>query len=418
MAGLGGSPAPRPPRRPAPTRRCSSPTRSPRPHRDSSASASARARESSSSASSRARRTTASASASRDSDSFSASTRSRSASCSAASRSASASAVALRAVRGRRERPGRAPPRRACERRHPAARPRPGRSRAAPPPWSRRAAGWLRPLARRWPARGRRRCGRWRPRSAPPRAAGHARPRPTAAAGWPARSRRRRSPAPHRRRRRGAGPRRPGRGRPLPGPPRGAAAPPRGAAGPRRSPRSASSSASRRSCSAMSCARCRSTAAAPSGLCAPLWARSSRAGCSVSMLRILSGVRPLTKPESLGYLPVLLDDDLDPLELLELGVAGRGHRSRAGHRSGSSCRRRLARDRTGSPRGCRPARTARAAPRGSSGWWASAPQWKPRPGASVARANGEPTITASAPQAIALAMSPDLPIEPSAITCT
>ena len=57
-------------------------------------------------------------------------------------------------------------------------------------------------------------------------------------------------------------------------------------------------------------------------------------------------------------------------------------------------------------------------PRGSDGWCASAPQWKPRPGASVARANGEPTITASAPQATAFAMSPDLPIEPSAMTWT
>ena len=51
-------------------------------------------------------------------------------------------------------------------------------------------------------------------------------------------------------------------------------------------------------------------------------------------------------------------------------------------------------------------------------WCASAPQWKPRPGASVARAKGEPIMTASAPQAIALAMSPDLPIEPSAMTWT
>ena len=39
-------------------------------------------------------------------------------------------------------------------------------------------------------------------------------------------------------------------------------------------------------------------------------------------------------------------------------------------------------------------------------------------GASLARASGEPTITASAPQAIALARSPERPIDPSAMTWT
>ena len=46
------------------------------------------------------------------------------------------------------------------------------------------------------------------------------------------------------------------------------------------------------------------------------------------------------------------------------------------------------------------------------------PQWKPRAGASKAEASGEPSMTASAPQAIALAMSPPLLMPPSAITCT
>ena len=46
------------------------------------------------------------------------------------------------------------------------------------------------------------------------------------------------------------------------------------------------------------------------------------------------------------------------------------------------------------------------------------PQWKPRPGASFARASGEPTITASAPQAIAFEMSPPVRMPPSAITFT
>ncbi len=46
------------------------------------------------------------------------------------------------------------------------------------------------------------------------------------------------------------------------------------------------------------------------------------------------------------------------------------------------------------------------------------PQWNPRPGASFARASGEPIITASAPQANALEMSPPLRMPPSAITLT
>ena len=44
------------------------------------------------------------------------------------------------------------------------------------------------------------------------------------------------------------------------------------------------------------------------------------------------------------------------------------------------------------------------------------PQWKPWPGASKARASGEPIITASAPQAMAFATSPPVRMPPSAIT--
>ena len=58
------------------------------------------------------------------------------------------------------------------------------------------------------------------------------------------------------------------------------------------------------------------------------------------------------------------------------------------------------------------------APRGSDGWNVAIPQWNPRPGASYARASGEPIITASAPQAIAFETSPPLRIPPSAITFT
>ena len=58
------------------------------------------------------------------------------------------------------------------------------------------------------------------------------------------------------------------------------------------------------------------------------------------------------------------------------------------------------------------------APRGSVGWKVAMPQWKPRAGASTADDSGEPSMTASAPQAMALAMSPPLDMPPSAITCT
>src|SRR3954462_1916884 len=56
------------------------------------------------------------------------------------------------------------------------------------------------------------------------------------------------------------------------------------------------------------------------------------------------------------------------------------------------------------------------APRGSVGWNVAMPQWNPWPGASNARASGEPTITASAPPAIAFATSPPVRMPPSAIT--
>jgi hypothetical protein len=41
------------------------------------------------------------------------------------------------------------------------------------------------------------------------------------------------------------------------------------------------------------------------------------------------------------------------------------------------------------------------------------PQLNPRPGASSAPANGEPSMTASAPEAMALAMSPPVFMPPS-----
>ena len=57
-------------------------------------------------------------------------------------------------------------------------------------------------------------------------------------------------------------------------------------------------------------------------------------------------------------------------------------------------------------------------PRGSVGEGAAMPQFVPRPGASSARASGEPSISASAPAAIALASSPPRRIPPSATTGT
>jgi hypothetical protein len=46
------------------------------------------------------------------------------------------------------------------------------------------------------------------------------------------------------------------------------------------------------------------------------------------------------------------------------------------------------------------------------------PQWKPLPGASSARANAEPTITASEPHASALQTSPPFDIPPSVMIGT
>ena len=57
-------------------------------------------------------------------------------------------------------------------------------------------------------------------------------------------------------------------------------------------------------------------------------------------------------------------------------------------------------------------------PRGKTGEGAAIPQFVPRPGASSARASGLPSMTASAPAAIAFAMSPPFFIPPSATTGT
>ncbi len=57
-------------------------------------------------------------------------------------------------------------------------------------------------------------------------------------------------------------------------------------------------------------------------------------------------------------------------------------------------------------------------PRGRTGDGAAMPQFVPLPGASAARASGEPSITTSAPAAMALAMSPPRFMPPSATTGT
>src|SRR6266571_2698572 len=89
------------------------------------------------------------------------------------------------------------------------------------------------------------------------------------------------------------------------------------------------------------------------------------------------------------------DDHLDPLELLQVGVARRGHRAaERAHQVHRAVRdgRRAVQDLL---------------------------QRADRPDADpAARASGEPTMTASAPMASALAMSPLLVMDPSAITWT
>ena len=57
-------------------------------------------------------------------------------------------------------------------------------------------------------------------------------------------------------------------------------------------------------------------------------------------------------------------------------------------------------------------------PRGSEACGYAMPQWWPRPGASLALAKAEPTMTASEPQASALQMSPPLRIPPSVMMGT
>src|SRR5262249_55944549 len=56
--------------------------------------------------------------------------------------------------------------------------------------------------------------------------------------------------------------------------------------------------------------------------------------------------------------------------------------------------------------------------RGKDGCAAAAVQYNPCPGASWAAASGAPSMTASAPHAMDLAMSPLTCTPPSAITCT
>ena len=107
----------------------------------------------------------------------------------------------------------------------------------------------------------------------------------------------------------------------------------------------------------------------------------------------------------------------DALELLEVGVPGRCHRStqrteqvhRPVRRTGRPHQHLFHRTDDANP----DALTARQLVMVRLG-----SPVQSRPGASVARANGDPIITASAPQAIALAMSPLLPTPPSAMTWT
>ncbi|SKS90927.1 Uncharacterised protein [Mycobacteroides abscessus subsp. abscessus] len=65
-----------------------------------------------------------------------------------------------------------------------------------------------------------------------------------------------------------------------------------------------------------------------------------------------------------------------------------------------------------------PTATCSSAPRGRDGCAAAFGQNHPSPAASCAAASGVPNTTASAPQAIDLARSPEVWMSPSANTCT
>ena len=126
---------------------------------------------------------------------------------------------------------------------------------------------------------------------------------------------------------------------------------------------------------------------------------------------------PAPRPAAAGRDLISADDDLHPLELLDLGVAGGRHRlaQRADQVHGAvGGGGRAEQDLL---QGADGVELRPLAPRQTGVPGLRAPV-EARPGASAALASGEPTITASAPQAIALAMSPDRTTDPSAITCT
>ena len=108
--------------------------------------------------------------------------------------------------------------------------------------------------------------------------------------------------------------------------------------------------------------------------------------------------------------------DLGLLELLDRLVAAGGHGRAQGAEQVHAAVVLVGRAEQDLAQACPGPSVRTRAPRGRVGWKVAMPQWKPRAGASTAEDSGEPSMTASAPQAMALAMSPPLDMPPSAIT--
>src|SRR6185369_7689622 len=172
-------------------------------------------------------------------------------------------------------------------------------------------------------------------------------------------------------------------------------------------------SRTRRSCPAATPTGGPHPGSCPGGRSQP-WA-GCRTGHAVWPLRNSTGERTRPGPArpggALALPPARGDHDLDPLEFLQVRVAGGGHgaaqRAHQVHRPVGHGRRPVQDLLDAADRADRDPRAARQVPVVRF----AAPVVAP------ARANGEPTMTASAPSASALAMSPLRVIPPSAITC-
>ena len=114
------------------------------------------------------------------------------------------------------------------------------------------------------------------------------------------------------------------------------------------------------------------------------------------------------------------DRQPDLLEFLQIGVPGLGHRPTQTTDEVQRTERIVGRTREDPVEASdgRRRRPAGVVPRGTEGCAAADGQYQPPPGASADTASGAPSTAASAPQAMALARSPEVRMSPSAMTWT